>query len=146
MITYEQINLHKYAGKLLNMLVAHACEVFGEDHNFDIIYMSKLIELNLVRAYGAIEDEKIVGYAMFVLSKNMFRAHVTQAECTALYIQPAYRDYKKCVNLFKFSEKSLITHDSINEITIMNNLNSRLDKFYKRMNFKAYNTQLVKEV
>lgn len=145
MIRYEELNLHTEFGRLLHVISDHAKEMYGEDSNLDVSHMSAVISAGLARGYVVYNDTKVVGYALMMLSRDLFKAHIRTAECVAIYIQPAHRNGVIASRLLAFSAMRL-EQEGVKQIVITANNNRRLAKYYERLGFSQCNIQMVKEL
>ena len=144
---YTIINPLIDMGRLLPMCAAHSSEIYGADGNFDVNHLYAIINAGMTRVFAAqTENGLYAGYAMFILSRDLFKAHIKQAECIALYMKPEYRNLTSANKLMRFAENTLAHKDKVSRI-ISTTSNSRgLQGFYKRLGYTVSNVQVVKEL
>lgn len=145
MIRYEELNLHTEFGRLLHVISDHAKEMYGDESNLDANHMSAVISAGLARGYVVYDGNKVVGYTMMMLSRDLFKAHVLTAECVAIYVQPAHRNGVVASRLLAFSAMRL-EQEGAKQIIITANNDKRLVKYYERLGFSQCNIQMVKEI
>lgn len=145
MIRYEELNLHIDLGRLLHIMSDHAQEMYGGSSNLDVSHMSAAIAANIVRGYAVYRGEVIVGYALFMLSRDLFKAHIRTAECVAVFVNKAHRNGVVASRLLAFAAMRL-EHDGVTQLIITANNDERLAKYYARLGFKKCNIQMVKEM
>ena len=145
MIRYDELNLHVEFGKLLHVISDHAREMYGDQSNLDVSHMSAAIAANIVRGYVVYKGDEIAGYALFMLSRDLFKAHIRTAECVAVFINKAHRNGVVASRLLAFSSMRL-EHEGVNQLIITANNSERLANYYARLGFKKCNIQMVKEM
>lgn len=143
---YDILNAAIDAGTILPLVSAHAEEMYGAESNPDLNHFFTLINAGVARVFVAKENGRAIGYAAFVLHRDLFKAHVKQAECVAIYISPQYRGTCAAKRLFLFSEKMMVGHDDISRIISTTSNNPKLQAFYARLGFKVSNIQVTKEL
>ena len=145
MIIYEQLNTAVELGKVAAIMAQHDAELYPEDGNPDLQAFTSIVNAGMARIYVVKDGTKVLGYALFVLSRDFFRAHIVQAECLSVYIKPEHRGvhFKK---LMQFAEMSLkreqVNRLLVNAVTSQKNL----EKLYARYGFKTLTTMMSKEL
>ena len=109
---YDILNTAIDTGRILHLVSAHASEMYGEEGNLDLNHFFTIANAGLARVYVVRDEKVIVGYAMFLLHRDLFMAHVRQAECVAVYVIPKYRGTFIAKHLLQFAEKMLTEKDS----------------------------------
>lgn len=145
MMRYEELNLHTELGRILNVVSDHAKELYGPSNNLDINHMSAVVAAGLARGYVVYSNDIVVGYALMLLGRDLFRAHIRTAECVAVYIQPAHRNGIVASRLLSFASMRL-EQEAINQVVITANNDKRLVKYYERLGFSQSNIQMTKEI
>ena len=145
MIRYEELNLHVDFGRLLHLISDHAKEMYGDGSNLDVSHMSAVISAGLAKCYVVYTGTTPIGYALMILSRDLFRAHIRTAECVAIYVQPAHRNGIVASRLLAFSSLRLES-EGVNQIVITANNDKRLVKYYERLGFTQRNIQMAKEI
>ena len=145
MIRYDEVNLHTEFGKLLHIVSDHTLEMYGSQGNLDISHMSAAVAAGLVRGYAAYRGGDVVGYALFMLSRDLFKAHVRVAECVAVFVYKAHRNSVVASRLLAFAAMRL-EREGVNQLIITANNDERLARYYERLGFKKCNIQMVKEI
>ena len=145
MITYELLNTAVELGKVAAIMAQHDAELYPEDGNPDLQAFTSMVNAGMTRIYVVKKDMRIVGYALFVLSRDFFRAHIVQAECISIYIKPESRGlYFK--RLMQFAEREL-KHEHVNRLLVGANTSVKsLEKLYARFGFKPINVMMSKEI
>lgn len=143
---YDILNTVFDAGRIMHLVSAHAREMYGEDSNLDLNHFFTLANAGLARIFVARDDSKIIGYTLFILHRDIFKAHVRQAECIALYVIPEYRGTFTAKRLLQFSEKMLAEKDGAMRIISTTSKDTRLQAFYSRLGYSVSNVQVTKEL
>ena len=73
---YDILNTAIDTGRILHLVSAHASEMYGEEGNLDLNHFFTIANAGLARVYVARDEKVIVGYAMFLLHRDLFMAHV----------------------------------------------------------------------
>ena len=144
---YVMINPLLDMGRLLPMMAAHSEEIYGADGNFDANHLYAIINAGMARVYAVQTDEgAYAGYTIFILSRDIFQAHIKQAECIALYMKPEYRNLTSANKLMRFAENTLAHKDKVSRIISTTSNSKGLQSFYKRLGYTVSNVQVVKEL
>lgn len=145
MIRYEQLNTAVELGKVAALMALHDAELYPDDGNPDLQTFTSMVNAGMARIYVIKNCEKVLGYALFVLSRDFFRANIVQAECISVYIKPEVRGlhFKK---LMLFSELAL-KRENVHRILVSAITSKKsLEKLYARMGFKSLNIIMSKEL
>lgn len=143
---YDILNTAFDTGRILHLVSAHASEMYGEESNLDLNHFFTIANAGLARVYIARDEKSIIGYAMFLLHRDLFKAHIRQAECVALYIKPEYRGAFTAKRLLQFAEKMLAEKDGAMRIISTTSNDLKLQAFYRRLGYNVSNTQVTKEL
>lgn len=143
---YDILNTAFDTGRILHLVSAHAKEMYGEEGNPDLNHFFTIANAGLARVYIARDENQIVGYAMFLLHRDLFKAHVRQAECVAVYVMPEYRGTFIAKRLLQFAEKMLVEKDGATRLISTTSKDHRLQAFYERLGYKVSNVQVTKEL
>lgn len=143
---YDILNTAFDTGRILHLVSAHASEMYGEDSNLDLNHFFTIANAGLARVYIARDEKNIIGYAMFLLHRDLFKAHIRQAECVAFYIKPEYRGTFTAKRLLQFAEKMLAEKDGAMRIISTTSNDLKLQAFYRRLGYNVSNTQVTKEL
>lgn len=145
-MTYTILNPHVELGALLQIAAEHAEEMYPGKHNFDINQLCALVAAGLVRIFVARDETGICGYCMYIINRDLFLAHLKQAECVAIYIRPEKRGYAPVSRLMRLAETWLKEKDQVQKITSTTSNNERMQNFYARLGYTVVNTQIAKEL
>ena len=143
---YDILNTAFDTGRILHLVSAHAKEMYGEEGNPDLNHFFTIANAGLARVYIARDENQIVGYAMFLLHRDLFKAHVRQAECVAVYVMPEYRGTFIAKRLLQFAENMLAEKDGATRLISTTSKDPRLQAFYKRLGYSVSNVQVTKEL
>lgn len=143
---YDILNTAIDTGRILHLVSAHAKEMYGDDSNLDLNHFFTIANAGLARVYVARDETGIVGYTMFLLHRDLFKAHVKQAECVAVYVEPRYRGTFMAKRLFQFAEKMLTEKDGAMRLISTTSKDPRLQAFYERLGYCVSNVQVTKEL
>lgn len=142
MIWYHEIDLTRFIGRMLPIMMEDAEEVFGKDTNINLHHIAGLANLGLIRAFTANDHDEIVGYMAFIISHDLYQAHRVQADCFAMYIKPKNRGREIASKLLKFSELNL----HVNRISLGSLGKKSLKNFLLRAGYKVLNEHLGKDL
>jgi len=144
---YTIINPLIDMGRLLPMCAAHSTEIYGVEGNFDANHLYAIINAGMARVFTAqIKNGQYAGYAIFIMSRDLFQAHIKQAECIAVYIKPEYRNLTTINKLMRFAENTLAHKDSVSRIISTTSNKRGLENLYKRLGYSVSNIQVTKEL
>ena len=143
---YNALNPSLDLGRLLHLMSDHVREVFGDEGNLNVGQMTAVTNAGMARVFTANVDNEIVGYSIYFLGRDLFRAHIKTADCVAIYMKPKYRSLARIRRLIMMAEQSLTDFDGVNKVTTSANLNPRHKALYQRFGYKPYYDQLVKDV
>ena len=143
---YDILNTAFDTGRILHLVSAHAKEMYGEEGNLDLNHFFTIANAGLARVYVARDEKVIVGYATFLLHRDLFKAHVRQAECVAVYVMPGYRGTFIAKRLLQFAEKMLAEKDGATRLISTTSKDPRLQAFYERLGYCVSNVQVTKEL
>lgn len=143
---YDILNTAFDTGRILHLVSAHAKEMYGEEGNPDLNHFFTIANAGLARVYIARDENQIVGYAMFLLHRDLFKAHVRQAECVAVYVMPEYRGTFIAKRLLQFAENMLAEKDGATRLISTTSKDTRLQAFYERLGYSVSNVQVTKEL
>jgi GNAT superfamily N-acetyltransferase len=146
MITYEVLDMRLEMGTLLHILSKHLKEVFGDDSNLDAHQLCNLASANLAHTYVVKKQGQIIGYATYLVYREIFRAHLRIADCIGIYIEKKYRGPKILGRLLHFAETMLKETQDINKIYTSANLDPRLERLYRMLGYNRVNVQLAKGI
>lgn len=146
MITYGPLNPRIELGFILHLISDHAKEMYGDDSNLDANHLYTMANVGMVRVFIAKDGNKIIGYNIFLLGRDLFKAHITQAECIALYVKPEYRNLVIANKLMRQAENTLRIKDNTCRIVSTTSIKPGLEAFYKRLGYIVTNVQVTKEL
>ena len=95
--------------------------------------------------YGVRDDNLLVGYACFVISKNFHSKEVTQAYQDSIYVKPTYRKKGVGITLLKYTENQLKKF-GVTQIFHMVMDSMDFSKVLKRKGYKTMGRIMVKGV
>lgn len=145
MYNFEEINLHRDAGKLLNLVYLHGQTIFGDESNPDVSTLNAMIQGGACRAFGIYSASiGYVGYCFYTVTRDLFRAHKIKAECLAIYVDKDFRG-NAANNLLKFAEETL-RESGVDFVYTSGNTNERITKWYMRKGYRVVNYHLCKEL
>lgn len=146
-LVYTILNPHIDAGRLLPMFAAHSEEMYGDQGNFDICHLQAMANADLVRIFAVQNcSGQYIGYAMFLLNRDIFKAHKRQAECIAFYVRPEYRNLVIASKLMRHAENALAYLDKVVKVVTTTSNNKSLQAFYERLGYSVTNVQVTKEL
>lgn len=146
MIVYDILVPQTHVGTILPLMCAHAQEIYGQEANLDVGHVAIMINAGFTRFFIARDDTGIIGYTFYALNRDIFKAHLLQAECIAVYVKPERRNLVIARKLIKFSEIHLANQDRVNKVVASTNNKSGLEAFYKRMGYEVANKHVMKEL
>lgn len=91
------------------------------------------------------DSGKLVGYSIYVVSKNLHYASVYQAETDVFYLAPSYRKGLAGVRLLKFSEKTL-KEKGVNKVISKAKLHNQVGKLLEMIGYNPIETVYAKKL
>lgn len=111
MIICQQETLDQVLAEIVPLLVEHYEEIawMKEKIPFDPDWdgYRKLEALGMLKIYTARDGARLVGYAIYLVSKSLHYKTTTMAKNDVFYIDPAARGTMASANLNKFAEARL---------------------------------------
>jgi GNAT superfamily N-acetyltransferase len=134
-------------GKLMPMMMENAIERYGADTNLNFNYLQAAINNELAKVFVVRYGGVYIGYTVFILNRDLFRAHIKQAECLVIYISPDYRGVKPFAQeLIKFAEIWLRDVCKTDRILVATSMNKGLAAFYKRLGYATAEIHMSKDL
>lgn len=146
MITYEPLNHFVDTGRLLKIVAEHTSELHGPDSNFDVQHMMTILNAGMGRIFVVRDEGEIVGYSVYVISRDLFYAHIRQAECVAIFVRKVRRGSILAKRLAIFGENYLRDKDQVTRVIATTSNDKRFEAFYTRMGYEVVNVQVAKEL
>ena len=146
MIRYERLNHCVDMGRLLGIVAEHTSELHGPDSNFDVQHMLTILNAGMGRVFVVRDGDEIVGYSVYVVSRDLFYAHIRQAECVAIFVRKVRRGTILAKRLAMFGENYLRDKDQVTRVIATTSNDKRFEAFYTRMGYEVVNVQVAKEL
>lgn len=128
--------------EILTLAALNGQEVYGESYEPSLPNFLDLDRFGLIKLYTYRAEDKIVGYAIFIVSRKTHQRSILCADCTSIFIHKKYRGLK-AVQLIKFAENKL------KEIGIQHIQYHAAGKFmalFNRLGYATADYTFVKEV
>jgi GNAT superfamily N-acetyltransferase len=111
MITYKACKVEELVA-LAEALIAHNLSETVSDFGalspeVDVLYYQQLEEWELCKLYAAYEEDKIVGYSVFIISNASHYDNTKTAHNDVLFVAPPLRSSGIAKGLMDFAEKDL---------------------------------------
>ena len=121
------------------LMAAHWAELYDTPFKLNTDIIESAIQANVCRLFVARED-KIVGYALYLLSPALFDMGKTEATEMGVFIHKAYRKGSLAVRLLSFADRELLD-EGISDITYhVPEKNPRFGKLLEHRGFKPADT------
>jgi len=98
-----------------------------------------------LRVFTARDDNKLVGYFVFILLDSLHYKGLKIAYHDLLFVLPEYRSHKIVIDLFQFAEKYL-EEDGIDHILFNSTTIKPLDKLLERFGFTHTESVFIKKI
>ena len=135
---YQIESIKKVKDEVQSLIEAHWNEIaLNQDKiklNPDWETYYKLESLNMVYAYTARKDNKLVGYFTVVATKGLHYVDHVFAACDIIFISPEYRKGRAGANLIKYAEKDL-KEKGVSVLAINTKDHAPFDKLLQRLDY-----------
>lgn len=93
MINYSLVPAHTLIEELKQVIERHHLEVAEDDEplNVDWELYEQASRVGMAVAVTARDEEKLVGYIVFTVSRNLRHMHLIEATSSGWYVEPEYR-------------------------------------------------------
>jgi GNAT superfamily N-acetyltransferase len=136
----EKVDARANWDEVYPLMAAHWAELYDTPFKLDTNTVEAAMAANLCRLFVAREDDKIIGYALYLLSPALFNMGTVEATEMGVFIDPEYRKGSLAVRLLSFADRELLC-EGISDITYhVPQKNQRFGKLLEHRGFKPSDT------
>lgn len=142
----RQLELPLELGTVLPLMNEHGSEVFGAETLIDVRTYVALADRGFLRVYGLFDEvgDVLIGYSIFMVSVDTFKARILKADLVAIYVKPEKRGHGTW-EMVEVAEKKL-AEEGVNEICAHTNNVDALQAFFSRHGYKETDVVLSKRI